>query len=86
MMDMEKAPRYQSSLRVRAELVTPELLEGESEFEAEVDGQRLQGKVGDYVVQMPDGRLEVWAAEQFKREFELEKRPRPLNIKTGAPA
>lgn len=85
-MDMTTAPRYQSSLRVRAVLVTPDMLDGDNGFEAEVDGQRLEGKAGDYVVQMPDGRLEVWAGEQFEREFETEKRTRELKIRTGAPS
>lgn len=83
-IDLMAAPRYQSSLRVRGLQVTEAMLEGDPGFEMEVDGKRLAGVAGDFIVLMPDGRHEVWSREQFEREFEPEKSPRRLTAKTGA--
>lgn len=64
---------YRSRMRVRANRIAPEGVPVGSPVQTpDAGGKMVKGRIGDYLVELDDGRLEFWGPEHFEREMELE--------------
>lgn len=66
------AKPYRSKFKAKAlQLAVPDAKDGDT-IKIPINGRAMAARPGDYVVQLEDGRLELWDRDRFEREFELE--------------
>jgi hypothetical protein len=72
-LDPENWASYRSRMKCRAQRVAPEgaRLGAPVQF-PDAAGKMIKGRIGDWLVELDDGRIEFWAADHFAREMELE--------------
>jgi len=67
---------YRSRFRCRAQRIAPEGVPIGAPVSVPLEeGRTLKGKIGDYLVELDDGRLEFWTPDRFDREMELDAAP-----------
>jgi hypothetical protein len=71
----ESAKPYRSKFRVKALQIVLEGAKPEDVFKVPIGDRTMDASAGDYVVELEDGRLELWKQDRFEREFELEPAP-----------
>lgn len=73
-LDPSSWATYRSRFRVRAQRIAPEGATIGSPVRFMDDaGKAMSGKVGDYLVELEDGRLEFWTPDRFERELEIQE-------------
>jgi hypothetical protein len=85
-ISFSKAKTYRSTYKVKAIEVTQEMLEEDEDFTISAPQGELHGEPGDFIVQLPDGRIEVWEPTRFRKDFDVEQTKAPHRIEIARSA